>query len=69
MLSLSLSLPSGGPQKQLKAGSWAFRGKTPTPLRPLRALSGGGCLGSLAADGEGVAQLWEGGSPLLWGKC
>lgn len=63
LLSLSLSLPSGGPQRQLEAGSWAFRGKTPTRLRPLWVLSGGGCLGSLAADGEGVAQPWEGGPP------
>ena len=62
-MSLPLTLLCGGPQRQLEAGSWAFRGKTPTPLRPLRVLSGGGCLGSLAADGEGVAGPWEGGPP------
>lgn len=48
-------------------GSWAFRGKTPTPWRLLRALSRGGCLGNPAAA-EGVALLWEGGPP-SWGGC
>ena len=45
------------------AASWVFPGKTPAPLRLLRTPSGGGCLGSLAAGGEGVVPLWEGGPP------